>query len=307
GALFGRNATGGAINIITKSPQAGFAGAASISYGRFEEKIGKLYVTGGTEKLAADLAVVANDDEGYIRDVLTGKRYASLSDLAIRSQLRFTPNDTVNLTFGLAHVENADTTGSANLPVNGNTTARFIDGNAFVATEPYTVALGLGPVNKTINNAASLVANFDFDAFSIVSTTGAQYNELKALADSDATPTRALELYVAQTSRSWSQEVYAVSNSDGPFEWIVGASYFYDTAQSGPRAGTSGTVSVSRTGVATFTTSDTEMTTSSWAVYAQGTYNFTEALSLTLGGRYTSDERAYESQALAPTRGPLTS
>ena len=62
GTLFGRNSTGGVINVITRDPSHDFSLAASGEYGRFNFLQGDAYVTGGlTDNLAMDLSVSAQD------------------------------------------------------------------------------------------------------------------------------------------------------------------------------------------------------------------------------------------------------
>jgi iron complex outermembrane recepter protein len=311
GTLFGRNATGGAVNIITKSPAAGFSGAAQLSYGRYDQKIGKLYVTGGTDKLAADLAVIYNKDDGYIRDVNTGAKYGSQDDFSIRSQIRFDPTDNSSFTLALGHTLNDDTTASANLPTDGNTNARQFVPSIFVDTQPFTASLSLPPRNQFKQNSASLTGVVHFDGFDVNTVSGYAENRLNALADSDATTARILEIAVAQGSTSFYQELYATSTGDGPFGWIAGGVFYRDHSGNGPKFGFATTISSScrtRAAVTNLCTALntinsiglSSITTESWAGYLQGTYRFTDALALTVGGRYTSEKRTFFSQTLAP-------
>ena len=74
GTLFGRNTTGGAINVIVRKPQAEFGGFAEIGYGRFDQV---------TARASADLPLASNFltkvsayysyDNGYVRNVTTGE------------------------------------------------------------------------------------------------------------------------------------------------------------------------------------------------------------------------------------------
>lgn len=58
GTLFGRNASGGLIHIVTRTPGQETAIKAEVGYGNFDTYTGSLYVGGGlTENLAADVAV----------------------------------------------------------------------------------------------------------------------------------------------------------------------------------------------------------------------------------------------------------
>lgn len=309
GALLGRNATGGAINIITKQPGAGFTGDASLSYGRFNDVVGKLYLSGGNELVSADIALIRNRNNGYIHDVVANRNYGAMDDLAVRSQLRLRATSAAELTLALGYVHNHDSTGEAYQPLNGNTIARSfiptLTQSVSIATTPYTSALGLIPFNQVVERTASAVGKLHFSAFDLTSVTGYQFDVFTAAADSDATPFLASSLFVGQSSENFYQEVYATSKLPGPLSWIVGAVYYHDNALNGPAADPiSGTVSVSASGVQTTTRTNTDLTTSSIALYAQATYKFSEALSATFGGRYTSDVKHYTTANVSPVPGP---
>ncbi|MBV9509084.1 MAG: TonB-dependent receptor plug domain-containing protein, partial [Caulobacteraceae bacterium] len=91
GALLGRNAMGGAINIITKDPTSTPHADASVSYGSYNQVIAKGYVSGGTDVVAASLAAVVNRDDGYIHDIVNGKEYGHTDDVSVRGKLVFHP------------------------------------------------------------------------------------------------------------------------------------------------------------------------------------------------------------------------
>src|SRR5579862_4418361 len=67
GTLFGRNATGGAIQITTKTPSQEFGGSVSAGYGNYNTTTGDFYVTGPiASNVAADLAIdISHQGSGY--------------------------------------------------------------------------------------------------------------------------------------------------------------------------------------------------------------------------------------------------
>src|SRR6476620_8479682 len=77
GTVFGRNATGGLINIITPDPSFDTRGRVSARYGRLRNDAGqadvRAYVTGGlNETVAADFAGLYRNTDGYIVDLFRG-------------------------------------------------------------------------------------------------------------------------------------------------------------------------------------------------------------------------------------------
>jgi iron complex outermembrane receptor protein len=65
GVLYGNNAAGGVINIITKIPSKALKGAAGISAGSYERHKEEAYISGGHENIAASLFASYEDTDGY--------------------------------------------------------------------------------------------------------------------------------------------------------------------------------------------------------------------------------------------------
>jgi iron complex outermembrane recepter protein len=88
GTLFGRNATGGLIQITTLEPTPGFSGSANIGYGNYETTTGDLYVTGGADVLAGDFAVQwTHQGEGWGTNLATGQDVNRMDlNLSMRSK-----------------------------------------------------------------------------------------------------------------------------------------------------------------------------------------------------------------------------
>ncbi len=60
GTLFGRNATGGLIQIVTRDPSSQLTAKATVGYGRFNALQSSAYISGGSDTIAADISVVYN-------------------------------------------------------------------------------------------------------------------------------------------------------------------------------------------------------------------------------------------------------
>jgi iron complex outermembrane recepter protein len=117
GTLYGKNTTGGAINIISRTPaidadaQANF----TVGYGNY----GAGHFDGGFEKtlvpgvLAARLAVFYDHDDGYQRNVTLGTRLGQTASEGLRATLVFQPIDTLSTTLRYTH---GDTDQQSTLP-----------------------------------------------------------------------------------------------------------------------------------------------------------------------------------------------
>src|SRR5690606_8451897 len=123
GALFGRNAVGGAINVVTKTPTATPEGSIRVSYGSFDKWVGKAYVSGGTDFIAASLATVLNRDSGYIDDPIRGVTEGGNSKAAVRAKVVVNPLDNLTLTLGASYFNNVVREGISYYQPTGNTPA----------------------------------------------------------------------------------------------------------------------------------------------------------------------------------------
>jgi len=101
GTLFGRNATGGLIQVSTKDPEVGpLSGSADLGYANYQTTSGDLYLTGGSELIAGDVAVKAShQNQGWGVNVATGQDVnATDLDLSLRSKWLIRPTDSTKVT-----------------------------------------------------------------------------------------------------------------------------------------------------------------------------------------------------------------
>jgi iron complex outermembrane receptor protein len=96
GTLFGRNTTGGAVNIIVRRPGDEVSGFAEVSYGRFDMKRlrGSVNVP-FSEGIAVKVSGYYQDDDGYARNVTTGERLNDNDGAGIRGAVRLKISDNV--------------------------------------------------------------------------------------------------------------------------------------------------------------------------------------------------------------------
>lgn len=107
GTLFGRNATGGLVHIVTKKPDHETQVKGSLSYGDYDNVGAKLYATTGiSENIAADIAIVYQDqDEGYGTNLTTGEDIYRSDEFAVRSKWSITPGDDTEISISADYSE----------------------------------------------------------------------------------------------------------------------------------------------------------------------------------------------------------
>jgi iron complex outermembrane receptor protein len=75
GTLFGRNATGGAVQFISNQPTDTLDGYVSLTYGRYNQTIVEGAISGPLgEDLSARISGIYNRDDGYIRNITPGQK-----------------------------------------------------------------------------------------------------------------------------------------------------------------------------------------------------------------------------------------
>ncbi|MET0374742.1 MAG: TonB-dependent receptor plug domain-containing protein, partial [Rhizorhabdus sp.] len=261
-ALYGRNSTGGAINIITFTPSEKPTMRLSLSYGRYNEIITKGYISAGTELIQADLAVLHSRDDGYLDDLnRPGQKRGFTRDWALRGKVRVTPKDNVELLFAGTIMHHDDSLSTSSQPYLGNTTARRLSPSTYVDLGPYQQNGTGGELNQRSDNA-SVTAKVGLGSVDATAIVGYDNSYLYTFSDVDGSALDVSSLPTDYYSKSWIQEFYLTSNNDSRFEWVVGETYFWRNS------GSYSSKTLSGTTVATDASG--AQRTSAIAGYAQG-------------------------------------
>lgn len=288
GTLFGRNATGGVIQIITRDPKQEFEADFSASLARFDKVSASAYLSGGLgDSLAANLAVMYDRQfDGWGRNLTTGSETFKSQNLGIRSKLLFTPGDrtAIRLTGDYMRVRNCGVCGQVVPGAASFTTLSGYPGRYNTRSEVDQFAR-----NKTYG--FSLTIDHDAEAFKLRSISA--YRKLRGhiLFDTDGSPETIANIeYDAQRAKTLSQEFHIISPTGSKLDWLAGLYLYSHTAQADPIMQT-GTSVAPNNAASLITFAETR--TRSVAIFAQATYPIFEETNLTLGARYTWDKVRY--------------
>jgi len=309
-ALFGRNTFAGAINFVTKKPSDEFTGqlTATTGNGGHHEFRGNVSGPLINERLLAQFGAVSTKTDGFFTNELSGGDLDSKESTIVTGALMFYPNEESEI---VARVGFDKTR-------NGDNPLRFVDNNISAANPtpaPLPLALqgfegempsyddgfAVSPgFNNHDNFSASLSAEFSFEPFILTAITGYNDLDLESAIDNDyeARSIRYLRQQIDQ--EEFSQELRFTSNSDGKATWMFGAYYyklekesvnddrFVDEAwglaaalQGSPLAG------LLPPGLVNHSQENTE----SYAIFGSFGYELTDRLSLTLDGRWTTEDK----------------
>jgi len=322
GTLYGRNTTGGAINVISNKPTEDFEASVLARYGNFDATKLEAAISGPLGKnLGARLAIVSNRADGYIDDVGTGEEYNETDNYAARGLLQWDASDDLSVLFNVHYGKN-DTkaprythygTFDANTFNPGLGIFEGQCNSADISRQaPHCVSL-LGYQDNTGDDREgewSKGGKLDFDvlggsakvewdinnSLSLISITA--YDEVDKIhaEDSDSGPDNWLEVTFGTDSETFSQEFRLVGNVEDS-DWLLGLFYLDEELNQDQ------TADIARDlrpvlgfdpdlGIL-FSRHQHQQETTTWAVYGQWEHRFNDQWTGTAGLRYTQEKRDF--------------
>lgn len=273
GTLYGRNTIGGAIKYVTKRIDADEPeGQVRASYGSYNQR--DLIASAElpfNEKFAVSAAVARYLRDGYGTNLNTGNEHYNKDVTAARFSAEWTPTD--SLFFRLA--------GDI---VKDDSNARH--GHRELAPSPadvYDTNAGAGDANRVEAKGVSLTGEWNVNEWlTLKSVTAYRDGLTRGNIDFDNLPQPILDIPARYDDDQFSQEFQAVFNGD---RWSgVAGVYYLDATASGAFDTVLGLADLT---ILTAGSVDTK----SYAVFGDFSYDLTDALSLSVGARWTHDEK----------------
>lgn len=301
GTLYGKNTTGGAVNIIAKDAKlgetSGYANAGYGNYNRFDASAAVNVPLGNN--LALRVAGTYSKADGWFKNTVAGVGdLNATSEYGLRATLHYEPNDRLKM------VLRAST--SFQNPNNYGIYAQDANGQRLGASSDYTIASDVTQKRRARTFSLSLNTSYQVsDKISLVSVSSYDYGSLDFLEDSDGIPAKYLEVEYGDKARQFAQDLRLVTNTGGAFDAILGLYYNHEKVFNtnvfniGTDQDLTGDGRVNSAdcaaGVASgfFTacaiTNRFDQTKDSFAAYSDLKYKLSEALTLRGGLRYTHD------------------
>jgi iron complex outermembrane receptor protein len=295
GTLFGRNSTGGLINVITRDPQETMSANVSFGFANYGDVTGDAYVTGGlTPNILADVALhYEYQDKPYGINLGTGNETGRLKkDFVGRSKLLLKLSDRTEIRL-IGDYSERDTTRNVTIPYPGypqNTnSSRF--GGPFPQGRTRDINSNFDPYIRIKGWGVSGNLTHEFDAVTVQSITAFRNTKYSVGLDADFIPVDLLTVTEDVDTDQFTQELKITSNGGGRFKWTAGAFYFYAKDRLEPEHIHLNGVRSPIPNVPFDIYIDDYQTGRSIAGYAQGSYEIFPDTNLTLGGRYTYEKK----------------
>ncbi|MCB1641510.1 MAG: TonB-dependent receptor, partial [Xanthomonadales bacterium] len=289
GTLFGRNATGGAIRVVTRLPSFLPQGSFSVDYGfKYNEWKSSAYLTGGiTDTLAGSISATLRQGDGYIEGIgpNEGRNFGKPDNYLVRGKLLYQPSDTWTFQLSLDALETDNDHVAAVWPPAG---VNPFPGST--PSQPYRYAGSTEPKQLVDGTSAALDVTWEgSEFFTLRSITAYRELDLDYQSDIDRTDLSSVALHLTQYQDSFSQELNISSVEGSQNDWVAGF-YYYDSDAGNPFWSVIGGDSPNGNPISSFRS---RVETSSYAVFADYTWNASEQLHLTLGARYTSESKDF--------------
>jgi iron complex outermembrane recepter protein len=231
GTLYGRNTTGGAVNVITNRPTDAFAAGAQLSYDSHNAMHGEGYVSAPIDNtLKFRLSAFTNQGGAWQKNRETGESLGDKDIAAFRGQLEWTPSARVDVLLqGNWGYDHSEGDGNHLLSAAGGISEDLSPATtSWGGSEVFESLTGIKPTDKPKHNSimqgVTLNAHVDLGFADLSSITAYNYLHRREYGDWDATAYAYGGTYFNTKAGVFSQEI-RLSHSDGPLFWQTGIYY----------------------------------------------------------------------------------
>jgi iron complex outermembrane recepter protein len=317
GTLYGRNATGGSINVISRKPDDSFSAEARLLLGNYDRY--QLFgAIGGplSDTVRVRAAVQLNDRDGYTRvfrpdSDASGRRpfdrVEDANELYTRLSLEADLSENVKIQLIGDYYQARDNTVTWHVFDLGYSKNGFITNPAFVAATDAAAARGeyseLGTrtmfsdidfFNKPDIYGISGRLDWSIGDYTVSSLTAYRYTNPFNRNDLDFSTANASDQVREERHKQFSQEIQLSSPTSGRFEYIVGAFYFRETNDIRNEyflATVPDLLGFAPAPTCCLLLLNGDAETTALAVFTDGAFRFTDQLALRFGARYSREKR----------------
>jgi iron complex outermembrane receptor protein len=292
GTLWGKNTTGGAINVLSRKPEFEYDGYLKFDYSTYKDKI----IEGGfggpiwEDKVAARGAFHYEDQGNRYRNLYTDRRTGGLQDGAFRLQVlaNLTPNFQA-----LANVHfRKYTQYGGNFTVDGTGPGGEYLAGYVPSDDRSEVSFNAPSLEEIKQTGAFLNLQAEFGKYTLTSISAYEDFKNDSLGDSDNTPIEVSRGWSHAVSYQLSEELRFASPREDRFNWQAGIYYLFENIdRESASARLPGVADVLDPPSSQYSYNTFNHKTNSLAPFASATVDITEALGITAGLRWTLEKR----------------
>jgi iron complex outermembrane recepter protein len=288
GVLYGRNATGGAINIVSKAPSHESEAIFELQAGSNHRQLARGTLSGSLSEGAAygRLSVLHNHEGGDTTNLLLKRRVNGSDVDGLRGALELKPSGTFDLTLRASyyHSESSPIAKAIHPDVN----PLFTVFHAAVLDDPRAVMQNRASDLRLTTASLGATAIWQLDGTTFTSVTAFNKTDFEARrGDLDGTEIPLLQVGVGgvpETSHFFSQEFTLASAGKSSLTWLALLSYQHEKAES---LGWNLNSPLTRTS----TGSTALIKTDALGIAAQASYALNDRWRITGGARYSQEAK----------------
>ena len=294
GTLYGRNTIGGAVKYVTRDLSTDPTFEVTGRLGSYDQQ--DLLVKGSvpiTDSFRIGAAGAMLKREGFGENIVTGEQNYNKDVLAGRISAELDATAALSFKLSADYTKDESNARQGHRLIPGQLTGAPVLGGVF------DTRAGLNVIDQDVEAyGGSFVTNFEIsDNWAIKNVLAYREDESTSPIDFDSLQSGDLDVPAIYANDQLSNELQ-LSYTGDKLNGIVGA-YYLDANASTVfdvlLANTGDLIGLPGLNAQTFG----DVSTKTWSVYGDFTYDFTDKLALTLGGRFTHDERT--SQVLRRT------
>ncbi len=291
GTLYGRNAVGGAIKYVTRrlSDEPEFSVRASYGEQDQMDLVGTASVPlSDTFRVGGTVASFQRD--GFGENLTTGEDQYEKDIFAFRLSAEWEPSEDLLVRFAYDNTQDDTNPVAGHRPYPAVTTNEPVLGDVydtFAGAEDQPSTAGIGGNNEVEVQGGSLSIDWDVnDRITLRSITAYREDDTDSVIDFDSLPQMDFDAQVIYENEQFSQE-FQLLYSDERWNAVVGV--YYLDAEAGNDFDVVLGQLVPDVGLTAYTGG--QIDTEAWSVFGDVTYDFNEQWSLSVGLRWTDDQR----------------
>jgi len=293
--LFGKNAIAGAISLTSKKPTDEFEASISTLYEFEHDESKTVAIVSGplSEQLAGRLVLSYREMDGWMENTTLKREEPNVQETYARGTLVWDNDENLNVTFKVETSE-FDTAGRS--MENHTPVGAYIPLAGALNVDVDEDERRQDNGQESDNQVNNLVLNVEYELgeYTLTSTTARVEYSARELIDVDYT---ALDVFngtnQGEDFEQFSQEFRIASPTGGSFDYIAGIYYqdsemdVFDNLYFGSALG----ASALRYAVNGVSRKTFEQDADVWSAFAQFNWHITDDLSLTLGARYSDEDK----------------
>ena len=229
GALYGRNAIGGAVLISTRQPTA----TPEFNL-RFSAAEGQDYTLAGSasgplagEDVLGRFSFRVQDREGQLKNAYLDNQYVDFKDsVSMRGKLLFTPSDKLTVDLRAQYLD--QDAGSGYFMPGTDFFLPLPPPNDPIIIDVPEFEIQANKLGESFVKSSEVSAKIDYDLGWATLTSITSYTEVDSGNDQDLDQTyvEAIDILVIDDSETFAQELRLVSGDEQALRWVAGVSWF---------------------------------------------------------------------------------